>query len=98
MLTLNNNEKKKFDILEAKRLYNSGMTLSEIANIYGYKTHKSIADKFRKSGIEIRTNQNQYTSKFYGYNFENLLNINSVCKNGVGPDFKVKKLINFFNS
>lgn len=56
MLTLNNNEKKKFDILEVKKLYNSGMTLSEIANIYGYKTHKSIADKFRKSGIEIRIN------------------------------------------
>nr|DAI15603.1 MAG TPA: GcrA cell cycle regulator [Caudoviricetes sp.] len=80
MLMLNNNEKKKFDILEAKRLYNSGMTLSEIANIYGYKTHKSIADKFRKSGIEIRTNQNQYTSKFYCYNFENLLNIDSDFK------------------
>lgn len=80
MLMLNNNEKKKFDILEAKRLYNSGMTLSGIANIYGYKTHKSIVDKFRKSRIEIRTNQNQYTSKFYGYNFENLLNIDSDFK------------------
>ena len=80
MLMLNNNEKKKFDVLEAKKLYSSGMTLSEIANIYGYKTHKSIADKFRKSGIEIRTNQNQHTHKFYGYNLENLLNIDSDFK------------------
>ncbi len=77
---LNSNEKKKFDILEAKKLYNSGMTLSEIANIYGYKTHKSIADKFRKSGIRIRTNQNQHTSKFCGYNFDDLLNIDSDLK------------------
>lgn len=80
MLMLNNNEKKKFDILEAKKFYNSGMTLSEIANIYGYKTHKSIADKFRKFGIQIRTNQNQHTSKFCGYNFNDLLNIDSDFK------------------
>lgn len=87
MLMLNNNEKKKFDILEAKRLYNSGMTLSEIANIYGYKTHKSIADVSR---LMYEINSAEPINIF--------ILLNSVCRNGIGPDFKVKRLINFFDS
>lgn len=47
------------DIDEMKRLYCSGMSCAEIAKIFGYKTPKSINDKLKKAGVEIRIGQNK---------------------------------------
>ena len=61
------NSKKEFNIEEAKRLYlEEKRSTVEIAKIFGFKTSKSISDKLKACGVEIRTGQNLYTvSKNY---------------------------------
>lgn len=59
----NKNQLKEFNFEEAKRMYlEEGRSTGEIAKFYGYKTHKSIADKLKAGGVEIRTGQNLYTT------------------------------------
>lgn len=57
------NQSKEFNFEEAKRMYlEEGRSTGEIAKIYGYKTHKSITDKLKAGGVEIRTGQNLHTT------------------------------------
>lgn len=37
---------KKFDLEEAKKLYDSGLSTIKLAELYGFKTPKSISDRF----------------------------------------------------
>lgn len=56
------NEKISFNIDEAVDFYfNKKLSAKEIANIYGFKTHKSILDKLKSAGYKLRSKQNQNT-------------------------------------
>lgn len=66
-------------INEMKRLYDSGMSCAEIAKIFGYKTPKSISDKLKRFGVDIRTGQNK-NSQTVVYNTDIFQNIDSEWK------------------
>lgn len=57
-----NNEKKTFNLKEAEYLYfEKNWSAKKIANLYGFKTHKSILDKLKAAGHTPRKGQNQST-------------------------------------
>jgi len=48
-----------YKIQEMKDLYDKGLSLKQIAKIFGYKTGKSISDKFKKHNIPTRSIKEQ---------------------------------------
>lgn len=57
-----NNEKRTFNLKEAEYLYfEKNWSAKKIADLYGFKTHKSILDKLKAAGHVLRKGQNQST-------------------------------------
>lgn len=58
---------KKFDIEKAIELYNSGLSTIKLAEIYGFKTAKSIGDRLKAAGVELRKNKNGKSARIKDY-------------------------------
>lgn len=56
-----------FNIEEAVKMYNSGMSTIKIAKAFGFKTPKSISDKLKAHGISLRRNINGNSAKIKDY-------------------------------
>lgn len=71
---------KIFDLEEAKTLYDSGLSTIKLAELYGFKTPKSISDRFKKAGIELRRNKDGKSAKIKPYDSDMFKKIDSKWK------------------
>lgn len=71
---------KKFDLEEAKKLYDSGLSTIKLAELYGFKTPKSISDRFKKAGIKLRRNKDGKSVKIKSYSSDIFKEIDSKWK------------------
>ena len=56
------NEKITFNLAEAEYLYfEKKWSAQKIADLYGFKTYKSVLDKLKSAGHIVRSGQNQNT-------------------------------------